>query len=99
MAYLGLGISTVTNEIEKEYDIPRGIYIKEVKMDSPAMEAGLQSGDVIVEIGGKAVYDETAYERKLLQVKPGDKVSLIIKRQGTNGYVSIRCDVEASQLK
>ncbi len=99
IAYLGLGITTVTNEIEKEYDIPRGIYIKEVKMDSPAMAAGLQSGDVIVEIGGMAVYEESAYERKLLQVKPGDKVSLIIKRQGTSGYVSIRCDVETSQLK
>lgn len=99
MAYLGLGISTVTAEIEKEYDIPRGVYIKEVKMDSPAMTAGLQSGDVIVEIGGMAVMDESVYERKLLQVKPGDKVSLIIKRQGTNGYVSIRCDVEASKLK
>ncbi len=98
-AYLGLGISTVTTEIEKEYDIPRGVYIKEVKMDSPAMAAGLQSGDVIVEIGGMAVLDESVYERKLLQVKPGDKVSLIIKRQGTNGYVSIRCDVEASKLK
>ena len=99
MAYLGLGISTVTAEIEKAYDIPRGVYIKEVKMDSPAMAAGLQSGDVIIEIGGTAVMDESVYERKLLQVKPGDKVSLIIKRQGTNGYVSIRCDVEASKLK
>lgn len=99
VAYLGLGISTVTSEIEKAYDIPRGVYIKEVKMDSPAMAAGLQSGDVIVEMEGSAVYDESVYERKLLQVKPGDMVSIIIKRQSTNGYVSIRCDVEASKLK
>jgi len=99
VAYLGLGISTVTSEIEKAYDIPRGIYIKEVKMDSPAMAAGLQSGDVIIEMGGVAVFDEAAYERKLLQLKPGDQVSIVIKRQGTNGYVSIRCDVEVSKLK
>ena len=99
VAYLGLGISTVTSEIEKAYDIPRGIYIKEVKMDSPAMAAGLQSGDVIIEMGGVSVLDEAAYERKLLQLKPGDKVSIVIKRQGTNGYVSIRCDVEVSKLK
>ncbi len=99
VAYLGLGISTVTSEIEKTYDIPRGVYIKEVKMDSPAMAAGLQSGDVIVEMDGTAIYDEAAYERRMLQVKPGDKVRLIIKRQSNNGYVSIRCDVEASKLK
>jgi len=99
VAYLGLGISTVTSEIEKEYDIPRGVYIKEVKMDSPAMAAGLQSGDGIVEMDGTAVYDEASYERRMLQVKPGDTVRLIIKRQSNNAYVSIRCDVEASKLK
>ena len=99
VAYLGLGISTVTGEIEKAYDIPRGVYIKEVKMDSPAMAAGLKSGDVIIEMDGSMVDDESDYERKLLQVKPGDKVSLIIKRQSTTGYVSIRCDVQVSKLK
>ena len=99
VAYLGLGISTVTSDIEKSYDIPRGVYIKEVKMDSPAMAAGLQSGDVIVEMDGVAITDEAAYEHKLLQLKPEDKVSIVIKRQGVNGYVSIRCDVEVSKLK
>lgn len=99
VAYLGLGISTVTGEIEKTYDIPRGVYIKEVKMDSPAMAAGLQSGDVIVEMDGTVITDEAAYERKLLHLKPEDKVSIVIKRQGVNGYVSIRCDVEVSKLK
>lgn len=99
MAYLGLGISTVTSEIEKEYEIPRGVYIKEVKMDSPAMNAGLQSGDVIVEMDGEGIYSEEAYERKMLSIRPGDKVRVIMKRQGAEGYVSIRCDVEASKLK
>ena len=99
VAYLGLGISTVTREIEKTYDIPKGVYIKEVKMDSPAMNAGLQSGDVITEMDGVLVFEEEAYERRLLQVKPGDKVRIIIKRQSSEGYVSIRCDVEASRLQ
>ena len=98
VAYLGLGVSTVTSEIEKAYDIPKGVYIKEVKMDSPAMKAGLQSGDVITELDGATIFDEAAYERRMLQVKPGDKVRIIIKRQSVDGYVSIRCDVEAARL-
>lgn len=99
VAYLGLGINTVTAEIEKNYDIPKGVYIKEVKMDSPAMNAGLQSGDVITQMDGVAVFDEATYERRMLQVKPGDKVRIIIKRQSADGYVSIRCDVEAARLQ
>ena len=51
--YLGVHISTVTSHIAQKYDIPRGVYIKKVEMDSPAMEAGLQSGDVILSIAGE----------------------------------------------
>ena len=97
--YIGLGITTVTSAIEKEYEIPKGVYIKEVKLDSPAMAAGLQSGDVIVEIGGTVVLTEEAYEKKLLELNPGDVAGVIIKRQGNDGYVNIRCDVEISSLK
>ena len=45
--YFGVHISTVTQHIAQKYDIPKGVYIKKVEMDSPAMDAGLQSGDVI----------------------------------------------------
>ncbi len=99
MAYLGLGISTVSSAIEREYDIPKGVYVKEVKMDSPAMNAGLQSGDVIVEIDGTSVFTEEAYEKKMLEIRPGDKVKVLIKRQSADGYVSIRCDVTAAKLQ
>lgn len=99
MAYLGLGISTVSSETEKEFEIPRGVYIKEVKLDSPAMNAGLQSGDIIVEMDGESIYSEENYEKRVLAIRPGDKVELIIKRQSAEGYVSIRCDMEASKLK
>lgn len=99
MAYLGVGISTVTSEIEKEYEIPKGVYIKDVKMDSPAMKAGLQSGDVITEMNGETIYSEEMYQKKMLGLYPGDTVRMIIKRQGTDGYVSIRCDMEAAKLQ
>lgn len=42
--YIGLEITTVTNTIAKENDIPKGVYIKEVKMDSPAMAPGCRAG-------------------------------------------------------
>ena len=59
--YIGLEVTTVTAAIEREYEIPKGAYIKDVCMDSPAMAAGLQNGDVITEIDG----DEISYGRKL----------------------------------
>lgn len=34
--YFGLKVVTVTDKIANDYDIPKGVYIKEVMMDSPA---------------------------------------------------------------
>ena len=97
--YIGLELSTVTSEIEREYEIPKGAYIKEVRMDSPAMAAGLQSGDVITEMGGDTIYTVDGYENKLLSLVPGETVEVVIRRQGTEGYTEITCTVEVSVLQ
>ena len=97
--YIGLEITTVTNTIAKENDIPKGVYIKDVKMDSPAMAAGLQSGDVITEIDGEAVISVDGYQTKLLSLTPGDVAEVTIQRQGNDGYTEIKCPVTVSVLQ
>ena len=47
IAYLGLYGINVTNEANASLGVPFGAYITEVNMESPALEAGIQSGDVI----------------------------------------------------
>ncbi|HCW28902.1 MAG TPA: serine protease, partial [Roseburia sp.] len=79
--------------------IPKGVYIKEVKMDSPAMAAGLQSGDVITEIDGEAVISVDGYQTKLLSLTPGDVAEVTIQRQGNDGYTEIKCPVTVSVLQ
>lgn len=97
--YLGLELTTVTNDIAKEYDMPKGVYIKEVKMDSPAMAAGLQSGDVLTKMDGDSIFTADGYENRLLELAPGDTVKITFERQGTDGYTEIDCEVEVSVLQ
>lgn len=97
--YIGLELTTVTNDIASEYDMPKGAYIKEVEMDSPAMAAGLQSGDVITKIDGENIFNVDGYESRLLSLSPGDMVEITIERQGAEGYTEISCRVEVSVLK
>ena len=97
--YLGLELTTVTNDIAKEYDMPKGVYIKEVKMDSPAMAAGLQSGDVLTKMDGDSIFTVDGYENRLLELTPGDTVKITVERQGTDGYTEIDCEVEVSVLQ
>lgn len=96
--YIGLEVTTVTAAIEREYEIPKGAYIKDVCMDSPAMAAGLQNGDVITEIDGDEILTAENYEKKLLSLKPEDTVEVKIERQGPEGYTEITCTVEVSVL-
>ncbi len=96
--YIGLEVTTVTAAIEREYEIPKGAYIKDACMDSPAMAAGLQNGDVITEIDGDEILTAENYEKKLLSLKPEDTVEVKIERQGPEGYTEITCTVEVSVL-
>ena len=89
--YAGLKISTVTNAIAERYGLPKGVYIKEVIMDSPAMAAGLQVADVIVKMNGNYVESAEQYNEKLMQLHPGDTVTFTVKRQNGEEYIELEC--------
>lgn len=97
--YIGLEMTTVTNEIAKEYEIPKGAYVKEVKMDSPAMAGGIQKGDVIVRMDGEPIYTVDGYESRLLDLTPGDSVKVVVERQSASGYKQVTCTVDVSTLQ
>ena len=92
--YIGITCTTVTEKIANRYNIPKGVYIKQVTMDSPAFVAGLQSGDVIVAVSDKDVSNVSAYNTQLMQQKPEDTCNLKVKRKGSNGYTEITCQVK-----
>ena len=97
--YLGAHISTVTDKISNTYGIPKGVYIKEVAMDSPAMNAGLQSGDVVVQIGDQDITTDDSYTQTVLGLTPGETYFVVFMREGSNGYKELTCEIEAGILK
>lgn len=97
--YVGLRISTVTDQIAQEYGIPKGVYIKSVELDSPAMAAGLQEADVITAINGEEVATVEQYFQKVYEKEPEDAVTITIKRQNGEGYVDMQCGVTVGVLK
>ncbi|MCI5713295.1 MAG: S1C family serine protease, partial [Lachnospiraceae bacterium] len=97
--YLGATLNTVTQEMEEAFDLPKGVYVKSVEMDSPAMSAGLQSGDIIVAMQGTEITEVSDYTEKLMSLMPGDSINITIKRQGTDGYTRITCTAIAGVLE
>ena len=98
--YLGLETSTVTDEIAEEYALPDGIYIKNVYVDSPAMEAGLQTGDVLVKINQQEILSESQYETFLQSAKSGQEIKITVKRMGSDGtYQDVACTAVLRELQ
>ena len=97
--YLGLYVSTVTDKISDTYDIPKGVFVREVVTDSPAMLAGLQSGDVIVKINGEDVATDSVYSTKIGKLEPGSVCELLVKRQNGKEYYEITCQVKVGVLQ
>lgn len=97
--YIGLYISTVTEDISGDYDIPVGVYIKDVAANSPAMNAGLQSGDVIVKINGTRIKTDENYSDILNAFIPGTTCEVTVKRQSGNFYYDVTYEVEIEILE
>lgn len=91
--YIGIIGTVVTEKISAEKGIPRGLYVTEVEEESPAMSAGIQSGDIITSIGGEEILSLASYRNALITKEIGDSVRLKGQRMGAENYVDIDFDV------
>lgn len=97
--YLGIKISTVNDKIAKLYELPKGVYIKEVTVDSPAMLGGLQAGDVITKVNNTDVATAGEYSETLMTLSPGSTYDVEVQRLGANGYTTVTLQVSVGTSK
>jgi len=93
-SYLGIHGTSIPTEVQVQQGVPAGAYITKTDMDSPAMEAGLQSGDIIVALDGVEIPSYEVLVSKLNDTKPGDDVVITIKRSSPDDYIEV--DIEAT---
>lgn len=91
--YLGIKGQNVTTEISKQTGMPKGIYVNELDLDSPALQAGIQKADIIIEYDGKSVETMYQYSENLSKGSPGDVVDVTVMRKGAEGYVEFEFQV------
>lgn len=84
--YLGIRGLSVTNSAYENDGVPYGAYITNVIMESPAMLAGLQSGDIITQFDGEEINNFGDLSRILLDCAPGEAVRVKVQRQSQGGY-------------
>ena len=86
---LGITIVDVTEAMSKQYNMPQGVYIREVAEFSAAERAGLRTGDIIVEFAGETVTCADDLNAIKAKQTSGDIVSVKIDRNGKEVVLEI----------
>lgn len=97
--YIGVFGTTISEAISKEKEMPTGIYVTQVETDSPAMAAGIQSGDILQVIAGEDIISAVSYEKSVLDSQVGADVKIKGKRRGSNGYVDVEFTVTVGSME
>ena len=82
---IGVQIQEVSKETADAFGLPKagGALVNSVEKGGPADKAGVESGDIILKVDGKAVNTSSELPRVVTQVKPGTKITLQVWRKGT----------------
>lgn len=97
--YVGILGTDVPAKIVTSKDIPAGVYVKEIVMDSPAMRGGIQSGDIIVGINEEKITSFADYLKILSECTPGETKELILMRQSQDVYKTVKAEVVIGSMQ
>lgn len=81
---LGVRIMNLDGRLaeDREIDLVPGVYVAAVNEGSAADEAGIREGDVITAVGDKAVASSPRLQELIAGFRPGDEVSITVRRAG-----------------
>jgi Do/DeqQ family serine protease len=82
--YLGLAVQGLNSELAEAFGVNRneGVVVLDVEVDSPASDAGLEDGDIIVKMDDKPIRRVADYHNKTAVIFVGDEVEVEVIRDG-----------------
>jgi serine protease Do len=90
--YLGVNVQDVTPALAETFGVKTkdGALVAEVVPGSPGAKAGLESGDVVTKLNGKAVSDARHLKLAVANIAPGTSVPLEIVRDGKTKTLDLK---------
>jgi serine protease Do len=65
-----------------DVSVDAGAYVQTVNSGTPAARAGIEVGDVVIEVDGKKITGAASLGNVIRLYKPGDKVEITVDRNG-----------------
>ena len=92
---IGVALAPLSPELSDQLNVPdgtRGVVVRNVEPGSPAEQAGIQAGDVIVGVGGKKVTSPSDAVSAIRSAAKDHAVALRIIRNGEPAFVAVNLD-------
>ncbi len=86
---LGMVVDSLTRELSNQLDIDNGVVVRSISPNGPAAEAGIQEGDVITQIGFKAIADLENFEEVEGNLPADSLLPIRFVRNGTPVFRTI----------
>jgi C-terminal processing protease CtpA/Prc len=90
--FLGVYTEELSDQLAEYFEVDSGLLVKEVEEDTPAEEAGIKAGDVIVKVEDEYVDTPDDLRDVLSDFDEGDTVSIELSRKGGTMTVSAELD-------
>jgi serine protease Do len=89
--YMGVYMQKLSPDVREglDIDVQRGVLVSGVQSDSPAEKAGLEDGDVIIEVAGRSVHNPDDLRDLVWDMSPGDQVEVLVIRDGDRRKIGL----------
>jgi serine protease Do len=89
---IGMVVEEISTQTALRYGVTdkTGLIVVQVEDNSPAYEAGIRRGDIVLEIDREPINHLKEYMEKMGQYKKGDTVLFLIKHEGTTLYLALK---------
>lgn len=92
-AFLGITGTDVSEDAAAQYEMPEGVYVRNVLEDTAADEAGILKGDIIMYIDGEKITHMEELQGLLEYYAAGTEVEVVLMRQSNGEYKERMIDV------
>ncbi|MCX5753437.1 MAG: trypsin-like peptidase domain-containing protein, partial [Candidatus Krumholzibacteria bacterium] len=90
--WTGISVSSVTPEVARRFGsgVTGGLLVEKVEADGPGARAGIERGDVILEVNGLKVSTPEQAAKAVFGLRVGDAVDLVVYRNGRTQSLKLR---------
>lgn len=90
--HLGMAVEELTPQLARQFGLKEksGLVVVDVESGSAAEDAGIQPGDLILEIDQKPVKDLESFNKRMSKYKKGDVILLLVKRRGSTLFLTLK---------